>query len=697
MLRIRTRFKTINGYHYVLLLILNVWAISICAITPERIVFVNTGRMTIDVQPVSGVSIYIPNDIRCLTDNYDSVKVILNGVIELGGNFYQDANTPVFGVSGSTNKTSSAGTLRFVSDNGWKRYITTSNDITAFDRSTCAVAFPNLELNTNDSLILHPKMGIDASSLHRVHTKKGIVILQSDQIGDKVYNASLRFPMSGTSESLVDEGSVMVEQHVKTYRYGTQLFAFATPFKATQLSGYFAGNWVRRPIADGVYGHTTYVLGNKTSSTNASLIDLNQYIIDPLEKLKTAQAYLIKPRLSGFPYASLQTTNGLSVTGASASVYDKDKFEFNGSVYTLPSYQEQIFADDVLFSKTIPQGTYIASTINWLIGNSYTSPISTKLLAQEMENSGLKFSPIIYVFPAGSTSYQPYDISGTGDGISVTNLTEIPSMSIFMLRLSKGQTIGSKNTFTIGKNQLHHGNISHGSAQQIKALRTNASRANQVIFRLSPAENSSVYDLAAIGIRDSASLGSDKYDIAKVVNPGNEGFQLYTLSQSGAKLSANGIPTTENNVTLALKPASNGGLYQLTVSGQETLTTTGLWLEDCMNGQQVDLMSNSNYSFETTPSDIPNRFLVHFNKQVITGHLQPSSPTTTFSRGKLNIRNLTPEDLQSTLYIYDTLGKQVMSAKVESYPNFSVHVNVSAGVYIAQLKGTRNILFKFIN
>ena len=665
------------------------------ATSPTDILFVNTGRMNINLQPETGVTLFVPDAMRHLTDGTDSVKVILNGVLELGGNFYQDALTPVFDISGSTTKTASTGTIRFVSDRGAKRFITTwSDDITTFDRTNRVVAFPDMVLNTNDSLMIPPKMGLDASSLHRNSSKTGVMVLQSGQIGTNVFNASLRFPESGTSEVLVDAGTLVIEQYVKTYRNGTQLFAFATPFKNTQLSGYFAGNWVRRPLDDGIYGHTSYVLGNKTSGTNPALIDLSQYITNPLEELKTTQAYLIKPRPSGFSYSDLKTTGGLAVTGAVVSAYYQEKFVFNGNVYTLPIYQEQVFAEDVLFSKTIPQGTYIASTINLLIGNSYTSPISTQLLAQAMMNSELKFSPVIYVFPAGSTSYQPFDISGTGDGIAVTTMTEIPAMSIFMLRLSKGQTIGTNNTFSIGKNQLRHGNASHNSPAQIRTLQSTTT--NQVVFRVSPEINANIYDLAAIGIRDSASEGSDQYDIAKVYNPGNEGFQLYTLSQSGSKLSANGLPPSAGKVILALKPALEAENYVLTASGQETLSTKGLWLEDTMTGAMVDLQTTPEYHFLMNTTDNINRFLVHFSQPITTGLTQTEKLRAMYSNGNLRIVNLTARDLQSTLTVSDLQGRIILQRQIDSYPDFTMPVDNFKGMYVAQLKGIRTAILKFI-
>ena len=117
---------------------------------------------------------------------------------------------------------------------------------------------------------------------------------------------------------------------------------------------------------------------------------MDQYVYMAAETLVPAQAYLIKPRPSNYSYANLQTSGGLWYTGATASAYDKGKFSFNGKVYTVTPYQEQLFAEDVLTSKSA-SGTPL-STVNWLIGNSYTCPISTAELARAMVTENTNYN-----------------------------------------------------------------------------------------------------------------------------------------------------------------------------------------------------------------------------------------------------------------------------------------------------------------
>lgn len=660
----------------------------------NSVVMLNTGRLYIASQ--AGTSIYVPNALRMLSvTGGDSVKVVLNGRIELGGDFYQDAHTNVFDVDSAGGRTASTGTLAFVGNVGLNRIITTQSELlSTFDRGLYYIAFPHVEIGTNDSIILSAKMGMDALSLKRASGQTGYLVLRSDTVNGYVFNASLRLPVTGTSsESLVDLGAVIIEQEMKAYRTGTQLFAFATPFKATQLSGYFAGNWVRKPQT-GTYGHTTYVLGNKPSVADVNVIAADQYVTNPVETLLPAQAYLIKPRPASFDYSALQTTGGLSITGASAGAYDLDKFIFNGKVYTLPAYEEQLFAEDVLYTYTIPNGTTLASTINWLIGNSYTCAISTKRLAQQMAQSGLQFSPTIYIFPAGSTSYQPLTITGSGDAIVVSDATEIPALSIFMIRVAKGQTVAGSGSFSVGKESLVHGKASQG----LEFRAATVVSPNQLLLRISPINNNRIYDLAAIGIRTTASEGSDAYDVPKVYSAAQEGFQLYTLSATGSKLSANGVPDNVDTVSLGLKPAPVSGVYQMSASYVESLSTEGLWLEDKLTSSLVDLTLNPVYTFTTNPTDTENRFTLHFKSVVSVADNTSASPTlhAYFANDMLQLDKLTEEDMQAQLIIYDLQARIVKSISVTNYPSMTIPVALSSGSYIVQLNGNRSATVKLI-
>ncbi|MFV0391674.1 MAG: T9SS type A sorting domain-containing protein [Paludibacteraceae bacterium] len=667
-----------------------------------NVTFLNTGKMNVSGGGYNGVALYVSDAMRVSGSNAVITQI---GTTELGGNFYQDATTNVFDVGTASftvpsPTTPSKGIFRFVKNRDVNRYITTQSvDITTFNRANYYIAFPKIELSTTDSIVLPPRMGIDAESLHRTTADEGFLILRSGAIGGKDYDASFRITGTGSSSSLVDLGSVVVERDMSLYRSASPaLFAFATPYNNTQYSGYYAGNWVRKPEVDAATGHTKYVLGNKPDAVNTSYISYDQYVIYPTTTLEASRAYLIQPRPAGFDYATLQAEHGLGITGDEASAYDKGKFYFNGKVYTLTAYKEQLFAENNLYSRSVSQ---TGTTLNWLIGNSYTSPLSTKLIAKKMEDSGLVFSPIIYVFPAGSTSYQPLNITGSGTGIAVADFNEIPAMSIFMVRVSKSNT--NTGTLTIGKSEQIHGNVAHNVANAPKyqgapSLAKNESGiTNQVIFKITPMENEHVYDLAAIGLREGAALESDDFDVSKVPSA-DFAFQLYTLSASNSKLAANGVPLNIDSVTMALKPASVNDTYKLTAQYAQTLTSEGLWLKDNVTNTITDIKLNPEYLFQSTPNDALSRFVVYFKKPTayISTDVNPGI-TVVSGNNKITLLNLLEQDINSRVSLYDMTGKTLMNNSITGYPAFELDSeNLVPGVYVVRIEGKRNTSLKFI-
>lgn len=683
----------------------------------DNITFVNTGAMNVAPNGVSGVSLFVPDAMRQFTVAGRNVNIVHNGITELGGNFYQDAMTNVFNVDEISTVGTSSGKFRFVTDRGVNRTITTrSGAINEFDRGQRYVAFPNFEISTNDSVIIPGKMGIDAISLHRVNLKTGKMVLRSDVItdakGTNAYDASLRITGAGNSAALVDLGSVVVERDMSIYRPDgstANLFGFATPFKNTQLSGYFAGNWVRRPLSNGDFGHTTYIYGNKDTSPSDNIIDKDQYVYLAAEKLVPAQAYLIKPRPKGFDYSTLRAENGLWYTGDEPSLYDKSKYHFDGKVYTVSPYSEQLFADDLLYSNTI-SSPGLTNTVNLLIGNSYTCPIPTSLLAQSMESyPNLKFVPYIYVYPAGASTYLPLSITGSGNSIVVADVTEIPAMSIFMVRLSKNNA--QSGTFTITKDMQRHADVSHNKPQTIKAsdgrMYATANSAatgvntttvkNQVAFRVTPATNDNLFDMAAIGLREDASPGSDDYDIAKAYVSDRNLFQLYTKSVTGSKLSANGVPLSTDTVMLNFEPSFEGGEFKLSVKYEESLETEGVWILDNKIGKWIDIKTEKTYTFNASPTDKPERFYVMFKKPLKDDTEKPGSLMVYYYNNNLLVRQLTKEDIGSTITLYDPVGRQFYGGIVDNYPDLTIPVNnLLPGVYMVHLKGEKSGTGKFI-
>jgi hypothetical protein len=682
--------------------------------SPDDVVFVNKGMMNVHTGGVNGVALYVPYAVRTTGS---SSAIVLNGEMNVGGHFYQDGTSPAFKTDPSTSRsnTYSDGKFRFVKNWGSTRLITPDERSSTYDRGQSYVAFPRLVLASNDNLEIASQIGIDAISFKRDNDFTGTMFLKSDRYGDDVYDASLRITGTGTSASLVDPGTVIVEREMTYYREpkdpsappnssnptaNDKIFGFATPFKDTQYSGYFAGNWVRKPVADPATGHTTYVFADEKGSDN--LILRSQYVYRPEEKLVPAQAYLIKPRPAGFEYQTLRDdTRGLTITDGDIEgrAYDQTKFVFDGKVYSWTQYDEQLFAEDVLFQSPSLNSTP-TSTINWLIGNSYTAPLDVALIADAMKNSSLVFSPNIWVWPAGASTYQPHSVNFAVNPIVVQNLTHIPAMGIFMLRLSR---VAQSGSFAITKDMQSHAKVRHDNptasgAPPMKSMRVAQSEINnQVIFRVSPEDNENYFDLAAVGIRNDASEGSDVYDLAKVYRA-SDIFQLYTLSSANSRLSSNGVPPTTRTVRMGFRPVSEESNFVLTAKHQQTLQSEGLWLEDKKTGTLTDLMQNESYTFSSSPDDNEERFIVHLvAPEFLDLPVSIATNLHIFNSGnRLIVNNLELQDMGSDLMVFNASGRLVLSGVVNNYPRMEMRFEDVPGVYVLHLKGKRQGVHKFI-
>src|SRR5690606_2389879 len=135
--------------------------------------------------------------------------------------------------------------------------------------------------------------------------------------------------------------------------------------------------------------------------------------------------------------------------------------------------------------------------------------------------------------------------------------------------------------------------------------------SNQVLFRVTPSDNKLIYDVAAIGLRSGAQTGIDSYDMTKVYSEADI-FQLYSLSSTEVKLSANGVPLETEQVKLCFRPVNKATEFKLDAKYVETISSPGLWLEDKIAKTIVDMTADASYHFISNPDDVEDRFIVHF-------------------------------------------------------------------------------------
>lgn len=683
---------------------------------PSKTFFVNTGKMYVSGNDKA--LLYILGSVRVL-DGISSVSIVQEGVMKLTGHFCQDSNGHVFAVDGNGYGTSK-GTICFFdlpvanddpsggSSLLCKRVI--SSDSLNFDRSGKYVAFPTVKIDMNKPLVLPEYMSADMDALKADASQPdGKLWLKSaTTVDEKVYDASLRFPKRNEGETDTETaqsvkappGKIIVERDIVPYRGNVSsesvIFPFATPFYSTQLSGYFAGNWIRRPESDNNH-HTGYPYGDRIDpSKPGNFIAREQYITDPREALVPGQAYLIKP-LGTSEFDDLPADfpeYGLQITGAgnpNPADYKKTLFVFDGSVYKLPDYDEQLNLLPI-FDATVSSRT--DSTVNILIGNSYTSAIDLEKISNYMiDHPTLYFNRYIYVYsPRQATPYMAYDAYQHvwGQEIPPVLLTEstVPGMGVFMLRLVKTRI--SSGRVTIDRTFLTHGNNSHN-------LKSSKGFYNEVLFTLTYDSYPRLQDLSAIGFRKGSRETFESLDVPRFSGKTITVPVLYTLSSDNIELSSNSIPEGAQSVRLCVKSGlGKTEKCTLQVSRQESMNTGYLVLEDKVTNRFINLYEQDSYSFELTPQESIERFVLHFVKPSAMSMEETNvSPLKLYYNRQLqtlDVTGLTDRDKYSGLVICDLQGRIL---KREGLKESHAIDYLPEGVYIAKVTGERNVALKF--
>jgi hypothetical protein len=654
-----------------------------------KIIFVNAGSMNVAQNPagVNLTTLYIAGAAAAT----DSSNILQNGITEITGDLFHGADTHIFNTDTNGNG-QSTGTFKFSGlTNGSVRYLAALNDNISFDRTNKYITFPQILINTNDEILLSSRLGADAISISRNPGYKGKLVLKSETLlsgtSRKVYDASLRIIGAGGSNALVAPGTVAVERDATAYidsiggGTNTPLFGFATPFNATQIAAYFASNWIRQTIS-GINDNIIATLGEGQFITNASAA------------LNPGNAYFVRLRDKTANYNVLLNSGIVPTVEGQDLNTTKTKFAFNGKVYDFSSIAEQLFAEGNIYrSISNPTNT----TNNWVIGNSYTAPISIyKLGAALSTSSNVKFDGNIYVLPYGSTTYQAYNYLAGENDPSNPDLTEIPATSVFLLKTASNSPAG---TFNISKELLTHGTTPHNTPLRAKSALKNSTGNfyDYVSFTARLASNANIYDRTAIAVYDEASFNKDDFDAQKI-EP--DVFGIYTLSADKIALATNKIPSETQPTEMAFKVKTVKTDFKLEVSTLGIVNGQGLWLRDKQTNTIRQMHQGDTYNFTADPGDEHNRFTVYFLNPEATTQIDNQAIPSILAiniNGTLHINHLNQIDKQSQISVFDLQGRCLIRDAVQKTPAQQLNINqLLPGVYILKIEGKRNHTSRFI-
>jgi len=669
--------------------------------------FVNTGAMNIASDGV----VFIQGDLQTADPVGNpagnvAVDMVHEGSMSLTGSFFHDATGNAFRITNADwsnpnmmrGINTNTGLLAFVGDNsGSRRFIASTNPLN-FDRVANYIAFPHLSITTSDTVFVPPTMGLDANTVFA--PTAGMLYLASDLVtkgsNQYIYTASLR-----VTGDIISPSAVIVEKRVREFREpaansglaATMLMPFAPPFM-NMRAGYFAGNWIRRPLLDGATNSFRFPYGNE--SENGVIINSNQYLISAGELMTPGTGHLIRLQRAGGTnqdvYGMLKITAGEN--------HDIDKFVFNGTPFPSMGFQSDggLFINQNLLNQTVQTG--LPQTQNWVVGNSFTSGLSGQGIAEYLMNSGLNafYAPYIYIYHHGATAYETHPIWDYGTLSVPQNIPDIQAMGVFMIAAWRENTV-PENVVIGTRFQVHTGGIPAVANAVVNPLSRSArSGQNSVLnFTLSPdCENTFVFSRTSVRLHENADVNADNLDVVALTNASNQMFHLYGTNRSRQILQQNALPFTAPLAMLSVSPAAESMSMLLTVEGAENFATEIVELYDRQTGQRQDLRANNSYWFVMNPNDSPDRFEVHFISRVTT-----DLDNTTFAEdwqafsfgGDLVITDLNASLLYSEARIHGISGVLHIQQPIANVPEERINISsLPAGVYLLSI-GNRTVKF----
>ena len=286
-----------------------------------------------------------------------------------------------------------------------------------------------------------------------------------------------------------------------------------------------------------------------------------------------------------------------------------------------------------------------------------------------------------------------YDADGIGSGYTVYNNT------------TTARGIAPGQAFMVASDNTSYDNVSFTTAMRTTEggddfIAGNPITYFELVLKLYVGETE--IEDTKFYFKDGLTLGLDPgYDAGHF----NQSAALLTrlvAEDQGVGLAVNAMAIESINdvvVPLEINRAS-GETFRITVDTFDIFGGINVYLEDTQNDTMTLL---NEQDFELTPENTlggVGRFFIHFTQSVLS--TQDQINTRHLSAYKLNINSfITIEGLanqggQTSVTVYDILGKQVVSATLDNHTNTQKisTETVAAGIYIIKLDAGNTIVTK---
>lgn len=356
--------------------------------------------------------------------------------------------------------------------------------------------------------------------------------------------------------------------------------------------------------------------------------------------------------------------------------------------YSIWASSSNLDSNIVYFKGTMNTGPYIiALTRTWnpasnppsfdgwnLVGNLYPSASDFESTAWVLAN----VDPCIYYFDGAN--YRPYNrLDHIGNGYSI-----IPSMQGFFVHVTSGN---SGAMAVDNSTRVHSLEPFYKDVQVMNDLLTLEASGN------------GYSDETFIQLDSNATSHFDWQNDAYKLLGATKAPQLYSLI-SDTSASINVLPYAGPNTIVPLGfSVGASGSYSIIAHGVGSFTyVTSIFLRDVKENYWQNLMVDSIYTFNSAPSDDPNRFFIYFNyiPAGIPADFENTGIMIYSYEDLVYIKNLGNQNATGDVYLIDLLGRPVFGNKLQDEQVNKFRVGVQTGYYLVKVITEKNTYIRKI-
>ncbi|MDR2811276.1 MAG: hypothetical protein LBB84_12115 [Tannerellaceae bacterium] len=624
----------------------------------QKITFFNKGELYVRD------SLYIIGDFRA----GEASKVYQTGTTALTGDFINEVTTGhVFTTDANENK----GTFEFCG--------TTKQQIMGTASKERYINFPdtlriNSKATADTTVVMHP--GI-AATTKIVDIRRGRLILDSEAGTNNSVNAHLLVE----KDVITHPNAIQVNLALGNNYQSKKLVGFTPPFEKL-YADYFFFNFLSRPTAKGLFGND------------------GRLITNPRTLLKPGQGYIVGMGIvpDGDPYY----TNELDPRWSNAdfSKRAKEKFFFS-RVMAEPTFaqylNEQVAPGYVTGEKLVVSNVTIPleKGFNYL-GNPYMAPLDLSDIingATSAAEWGVAVNTLkkgFYVLSQGTGSYADSKFTFSASYLisqeqgSTHNSKSVAPMQMFIVGTE------TPTTLTIPKSKRRH----DASATFLRSA--NYEITDELLLETTDNETGA-YDRLCIVFRNGATLQSgDPFDAEKIFNRSGGVNQIYTRSLDDKDMTVSVVPSSTEKLPMYFVPSLLPQQVTLKADRLNSLVSVSyVTLEDTKTGTLTDLIRTPSYTFASSPSDKPDRFVLHFtsNSTGTDNVNRSATPSASYEGGIIRIYGLKESDRGSEVSIFNMQGQLIHRQPLEETTPCLIRKNLAGGVYVVRNQGA---VMKFV-